>query len=458
MSKSHDQAMHFIYQQVLARLLEHMSQAQRASLQLLIQRLVVAAGGLERIGEFTLLLLDAGDRRSAHALACLRAAQLSIATRSPCTFSLRVAVARVAGVGGHALGNCERSYAALFLHDDPRVQLLMVEQGQVMPFDIRLAQPRLAREREAFLLFGHMTGARPQCLFGSRHQLALADAYSHVLGVDGGASALVCALPAGQRQRYLAWARRCLRQAGQPTGWPLQGCARTLAAGLSHLHHAVQGQLLGTEPVCAVTHHCFLAAAPLQVIAVDELLQDLAAPQRLDAMLGHREGWADGVSALEAWADPALVAHLLGLRGEYFSRRSYAQGFDGHVWRIGSAEPTVDTPGWETVRAEASVYFEEALGLRDQQLACLLYAPFVARGQRLEYYLRRCHPAMRVALPYLHRALQGRDCPQVVEQWLVSTSGLGIAQLQRLYRHHPCAGGGSGLLDPLAQRDIGLRR
>lgn len=458
MSKRHDQAMHSIYQQVLARLLDHMSQAQRASLQLLIQRLVVAAGGLEQIGDFTLLLLDAGDRRSAHALACLRAAQLSIATRSRCTFSLRVAVARMTGVGCHALGNCERSFGALFLHDDPRVQLLMIEDGQVMPFDLRRRQPRLAREREAFLLFGHLTAAKPQCLLGSRHQLALADAYSKVLGVNGEASAVVCALPAGERHRYLAWARRCLRHAGLPTGWPLQACARTLAAGLSHLHLDLERQLQGAEVIPTAIRRCTSAAAPLQVIAIDGLLQDIDAPQRLDAMLGHREGWPDGVPALGASSDPALVAHLYGLRGEYVTRRGYEEGFNGYIRGLRATQPPVDTPGSETVRAEAGAYFKQVFALRDPQLACLLYAPFIARGQRLEYYLRRCHPAMRVALPYLHRALQGRECPHAVQQWLVSNSGLSLAQLQRLYRHHPSAGRAIALLAPLAQRDIDLRR
>ncbi|HCP30397.1 MAG TPA: hypothetical protein DIT96_12450, partial [Pseudomonas sp.] len=86
MTAIHDQAMHHIYRQVLERLLNHMSQSQRASLQLLIQRLLIAAGGAEYIGTFRVLALHGNDRRSARLLAMLRAAQLSIATRGPVTF------------------------------------------------------------------------------------------------------------------------------------------------------------------------------------------------------------------------------------------------------------------------------------------------------------------------------------------------------------------------------------
>lgn len=73
MSNIHDQAMHYIYQQVLERLLAHMSQPQRASLQLLIQRLLLAAGGPDYIGTFRLLVVQGADTRSTRLLAiCAR--------------------------------------------------------------------------------------------------------------------------------------------------------------------------------------------------------------------------------------------------------------------------------------------------------------------------------------------------------------------------------------------------
>lgn len=122
MSIVHDQAMHFIYQQVLERLLNHMSKEQRASLQLLIQRLLVAAGGPEYIGTFRLLVVQGADRRSARLLAILRAAQLSIALRAPVTFKLRVLVTCLPATSSALLEQHERSFNALFMHDDPRAQ------------------------------------------------------------------------------------------------------------------------------------------------------------------------------------------------------------------------------------------------------------------------------------------------------------------------------------------------
>lgn len=91
MSAIHDQAMNYVYQQVLHRLLGYFTRAERTALQLFIQRLVVAAGGVERIGECKVLVVHTGSRDSSYTLAFLRAAQLSIAGRAPATFNLRVA-------------------------------------------------------------------------------------------------------------------------------------------------------------------------------------------------------------------------------------------------------------------------------------------------------------------------------------------------------------------------------
>src|SRR3982751_5321081 len=114
MSTIHDQAMNYVYQQVLQRLLSFFSRAERTALQLLIQRLAVAAGGMENIGHFKVLVNQSGSRDSCYTLALLRAAQLTIAGRSPATFQLRVANLRWNGSSQVSLQNMHRSYSALF--------------------------------------------------------------------------------------------------------------------------------------------------------------------------------------------------------------------------------------------------------------------------------------------------------------------------------------------------------
>ena len=44
---------------------------------------------------------------------------------------------------------------------------------------------------------------------------------------------------------------------------------------------------------------------------------------------------------------------------------------------------------------------------------------------------------MLVALPELHKALQGKPAADILHQWLVDTSGLPLPLLQHLYRKRP---------------------
>ena len=108
MSNIHEQALEYVYTQVLDHLMGHMSQALRASMQLLIQRLMVAAGGVDCLGQFQLLVIHGADRDSALLLSTLRAAQLTIAQRAPQTFRLKVLVASLpaASVSPGAALNC----------------------------------------------------------------------------------------------------------------------------------------------------------------------------------------------------------------------------------------------------------------------------------------------------------------------------------------------------------------
>lgn len=84
-------------------------------------------------------------------------------------------------------------------------------------------------------------------------------------------------------------------------------------------------------------------------------------------------------------------------------------------------------------RAQATAEAQTSLGLNETQLVCMVFAPFVERGAGLEHFLRCCHPGMLVAMPDLHKAMQGATVADQVAQWMVDVSGLSIDMLGRLY-------------------------
>ncbi|MFV3290496.1 hypothetical protein ACNFBR_17325 [Pseudomonas sp. NY11955] len=444
MTAIHDQAMHYIYQQVLERLLSHMSQAQRASLQLLIQRLLVAAGGPEYIGSFRLQILQGSDRQSLRLLAMLRAAQLSIALRAPATFQLRVLAVSLPVAGSTTLEANERSFSALFMQDDPRVDLQMIEGGTVVPFSRppSAAPERWLQARDAMLMFGHLVDARPEALLGSRLHLELAGAVAFALQAEAPADALVTVIPAFQRRRYLAWARRTLRLAGERGPYGVHQCLAALAHGLGRLHCTVSGAQGGlVEPT--------LGAAPegatVRLIALDDLLPHLLEEQQLDAMLGCGFETASDALPLAEFVNSLATAQL-------------------HELHARTLEPQASRPalrltgqvGGSKQRDAHQLQLGKAYGINQTQLVCLLFSPFARQGKNLERFLQYRHADMLVALPYLHRALQGKPCPDAVKAWLVNTSGLPLARLRMIYAGQlPLAAW--RLLDNLAHRDVHLR-
>lgn len=444
MTAIHDQAMHYIYQQVLERLLSHMSQAQRASLQLLIQRLLVAAGGPEYIGTFRLLVLQGNERRSARLLAMLRAAQLSIAQRAPVTFQLRVLVVSLPAAASATLESHERCFNALFMQDDPRVQLQMIEGREVVPFSRHpyAGSERWLLARDAMLMFGHLVDARPEALLGSRLHLELAGAVGFALQAQAPADVLVTAIPARQRRRYLAWARRSLRLAGERGAHVVHQCLAALAQGLSRLHGSV-GVPLGASagPASGAAPQ----GTPVRVIAIDDLLPPLLEEQQLDLMLGCCFEAGQDTWPLAAFVEPLLPAQLHELRARSLQPQASRQ-----------ALRLAGQPDGNKRREAHQLQFGKAYGISQIQLVCLLFSPFARQGKNLERFLQCRHADMLVALPYLHRALQGKPCPDAVKNWLVNTSGLPLGQLRMIYDGRmPLAAW--RLMSHLARRDVQLR-
>ncbi|MBA6139792.1 MULTISPECIES: hypothetical protein [Pseudomonas] len=442
MTAIHDQAMHYVYEQVLERLLSHMSQSQRASLQLLIQRLLVAAGGLEYIGTFRLQVLQGGDRNSARLLAMLRAAQLSIALRAPVTFQLRVLVVSLPVADSARLDAHERSFSALFMQDDLRVQLQMIEGGAVVPFRRQpSARPeRWALAKDALLMFGHLVDARPEALLGSRLHLELAGAIGFALQAQAPADALVTAIPGAQRRRYLAWARRSLRLSGERGPYAMHQCLAVLAQGLGRLHGLVGGAPTSQPALGDATER-----EMVRLIALDDLLPYVVEAQPLDSMLAFSIENAPNAWPLSAFVDPQAAVQLHELR---------ARSLDPQ-----SSRPALRLAGQSGGSKQHEMHQSQLgkiYGINQTQLVCLLFSPFARQGKNLERFLQCRHADMLVALPYLHRALQGKPCPDAVKAWLVNTSGLPLVQLRAIYSGQlPLTAW--RLLNNLARRDVHLR-
>ncbi|MFJ4193324.1 hypothetical protein [Pseudomonas sp. NPDC089534] len=457
MSTIHDQAMNYVYQQVLQRLLSFFSRAERTALQLLIQRLVVAAGGGERIGEFKVLVIQTGTRDSCYALAMLRAAQLSIAGRAPATFQLRVATLRYDGNGVAALENMHRSYGALFLYDDPRVELLMVDHREVLPFDHQapITESGSEANRINLLMVGHRRAWGEALELWDDRYLATAEFYGQIARWSNGVDVLAGCDSAARQKRFIDGLGRAVRKVGIGPLAANAGSYEQLFSLLDGLDGDCYRRLY-TEPermpwrpegqfeACRRT--LFIDIHDILVAKLDERWP------LLSEFLGFQsDEWTQALFEDE-WQDPLVDAYLCGLEAEFVEGLGYGAGVQAYVQRSLAAmrrrqvpEPVCEylvatfgkPQGFEEQRKQALVSLQARFGLTESQIVCLLFAPFIDGGAGLERFLRSCHPGMLVAMPDLHRAMQGLHAPEQVLQWMTEVSGLPVRLIGRLYAMEP---------------------
>ncbi|MHC8314403.1 hypothetical protein [Pseudomonas sp. LB3P31] len=457
MTSIHDQAMNHVYQQILQRLLGFFSRAERTALQLLIQRLVVAAGGMECLANYKVLVIQTGSRDSCYTLALLRAAQLSIAGRAPTTFQLRVASLQQNGVSAMALDNIHNSYSALFLYDDPRVEVLMVDNREVLPFSQSTPMCEAGREvnRLNTLMVGHRrTGEHALDLWDNGF-LATGDFYGQIARWDGGVDVLVSSETPRQQKQFLDGLKRATAKAGfLPSQQPETGY-EDLFALLDELggecYQGFQPELI--QPQWRPADKFEICRRTTFVDIHDMLVSNLEERwPLLTEFLGFQpDGLMAQVSDNE-FVSLEVSAHLRGLQACFMHGGSYDSGVAEFHQRVlvmmrrkqlpermcQQAEEVFGKRQMQAEqRAQASAETQRNLGLSEAQLVCLLFAPFVNRGAGLERFLRHCHPGMLVGMPDLHRAMQGQTVPEQVLQWMVDVSGIPVELIGKLYRMEP---------------------
>jgi hypothetical protein len=456
MTALHQQAMTLVYRQVLNKLLASFSPSQRAAVRFLTQRLLMAAGGYHRVGRLKLLLAYGGGKESTHALTLLRAAQLNLAAGAGTTFKLRVATALHPDLTPAALSNIQRCFEVLVLQGDPRVELLMVDGHFVGPFNAR--QPVSAatthQYRQSLLLRSHLAGWHVLASFRTHCYLSLAQLYRQAIVWDGGVDAVIVSDSRQEQRDFIRWGMRRAYQERLAAGKR----GRWRDAGLLEVYEQL-GRLYHQRLHARNRHHGpkLGPAARVRFISLHDLYAGDATDywQVLANTLGLNFAQPLFSFSESGCAHPSLLMHLHALRCQYLLGRNYDHGL-GRCMRLAAAvmehkgmprrlirQATAarhEASGRAALRQAANTHAQQAFGLSEAQLVCLLFAPVVGQGARLESFLNHCYPSMRLALPLLHRALQGREAPSQITQWLVEITGLELPALQRVYRTSLAAG------------------
>lgn len=453
MNNFHEQAMSFVYQQVLHRLLGFLSRPERIALQLLIQRLLVAAGGVDRIGRYRVMVVHEGGKESTYSLAFLRAAQLSIAARMPHTFELRIAVLCQPRVTVGVMERIQTQCAELFMYEDRRVELLLVDDAGVRQLHkpVALERPIGVMERAQVLMSGHLSQGDARATFFYADLLSRAGLFSQACAWGGQVNALIDRRPPTHLGQYMAWIQQvaCQRGHAQSTvaqegfAGTIQLCSRLADDYKEWLRLSPPGSAaLDREPV-----------TDFNVINVFDCLSSEVQVLHSEVLM-----FVEGITSIQPLdieepqvAVVIVTAHVQGLRGMWQHGVEYSAGvaaylqhatqenqhnerFKGQLIKhLRAAFNTAKKIG--KLRLIATQYLDELYGLNDEHLRCLIYSPFVSQGRALNDFLQQCYPEKLHLCASLEQLLMDPAPSTTLEaRWLESLSGLPLASLQALYR------------------------
>ncbi|ASF08258.1 hypothetical protein NBRGN_020_00090 [Nocardia brasiliensis NBRC 14402] len=417
-------------------------------------KLVEAAGGVDRLDGYKVMVAYGGGKDSTYVVAFVRAVQLHLQLAHGSTFLMRVANMRHAGVVGAVMENIDRVYSALGLLTDKRAELLTIDHTEIRRFrvDLPLPDKLVAINRLDVLMNGHRSAGDGRPTFCNSCNLAVADFYGRAAWWQGGVDAIMTGDSRREQALYAAWILRLAKGIGidvQRKGMTFQDLLQALrGVGDAYFH-----ELFGAAEQEPAEREVAVGDRSVQPTFVS--IYDLVSYRVHDHwdlivdFLGFRfDDLAFSFTESDC-ANPTLMAHLRGLRVQYVEGRTYQAGiteyleFAATMMRkkempdqlIELALARYDSPEKIVERREvAAAFAEKAFGLGEDALVALVFSPFTNEGARLAEFVERCHPERLGDVPALHAVLRGESGDDRAAAWLTEVSGLSVAHLRTLYR------------------------
>ncbi|WP_229075211.1 hypothetical protein [Actinoplanes sp. DH11] len=400
------------------------------------------------------MLAFGGGKDSSYMVAFVRFVQLLLLERRCRTVRLRIITNRHAGMPKPVLDNIDRVYEALALYDDSDVDLLLIDGTEISEFhpDRPIPAALVQRNRLDLLMAGHRCYGDGRPTFCNACNFSMVSAFGIGAGYNKGAHLVVTGDSPQEARMYLAWVNRLTRKLGIDRPGPRDFDSFVEATGrISDRHFAdIYGAPGSPYPWPVPTSG--QPSPELFSIYEDTSYESGAHWPVLTEVLGFV--FDDLVFSFTEsdCANPALMAHLRGLRAETVMGLEYETGVGEYVEFATALMRTKDFPehlvsmvrnryateaGVKAMRARVDAYAHEVFGLTEQHLVCLVNSPFTERGRHLERYLRSGHARLPMSeLGAVHRLLDSQDA--VTDGRLLAelerNSGLELRWLRVLYR------------------------
>ena len=426
------------------------------------------------------LAMFGGGKDSTFMTAAARYIHLYFEHRYGETFVLRVASNRHSGMTTAVTKNIDRVYRGLGMYDDPGVELLMVNGTSISAFDPTERHVRSLRIRDRLdvLMSGHRCQGDARPTFCNRCNLSMENSVALAIGFGAPADVVLTGDSPLEQRRYLAWVRTVTRKMGNA---PAQGNPglRTFLLDLEQINRHLATNIYGPGACEVDAHHIAVEAVrtePLFFSVYEDTSYSAGDHWQLLLALGFEFDEIAFAFSESDCGNPALMAHLHGLRNERLLKNSYADGIREYVrfavqlmrrkefpehlvsWILRRYKTSEDIG---RMRALMDRYALENFDLSEAQLVCMVFSPFVEEGKFLFDYLTSEHPGQLSWESQIRDVLAGKheeaDIGKIVN-FLQRISGLDLPHLRRLFqsslvRTRDVNGSGSDLISIILRND-----
>lgn len=431
----------------------YLSPAIIASAQRCAARLLAVLPRTRQPEENRVLLAYGGGKDSSYMVAWVRYIQGLIWQQQGRTFSLRVSTNRHAGMNQSVMENIDRVYQALAMHDDERVECLVVDGLLIRPFSRDLPMPESVRQqnRNDVLMNGHRFRADARSTFCNACNLSMVNSFGLAADYNGGVDLIITGDSPQEQAAYLAWARHLSRLFDAPVADKSRGFSGFLQT-LDGVAGRYFSEVYGADqltPAHRITHQ--LARDPLFFNIYQDTAYEAGAHWALlSDFMGFRFDALMFSFSESDCGNPTLMAHLRGLRAETLLQRSYGEGIREYVrfalaLMVKKEFPPVlidemaaryqDEAAIQRQRQRASAFAREAFDLRDEQLICLIYSPFLGQGAQLGQWLAQQQIPLDEAA--IRDLLDQRSDDLALARQLMQRSGMTLTQMRHCWQSRP---------------------
>lgn len=406
----------------------------------------------DKLSKNTVMVAYGGGKDSAYTTAFMRAVHLAMAERfGGETFRLVIVTMRHSGMPFVVMQNIHRTYQALGVYDDPMTELLLIEREEVRPFDLHAPMPHLLIDfnRTDLLMAGHQSYGDGRTSFCNACNFNVANFFG-VAARHCGVDLIVTGDSPDEQRDYAVWINKLAHKTGQePSGdATFKGTLKVLdgisQAYFKEIHGAGHAHRLADRRVT------WDVSETLTFFSIYDYT-DYASGAHW-ALLTDFLGFVFDELAFSFTesdcANPALMAHLRGLRTERVYGRGYREGIDQYTEFAIELMEHKDFPehlievikkryatdeGVTHMRDLVEGYARDTFGLTTEQLVCMVFSPFAGQCAGLHNYLSAEQPDLAPREGEIRALLKdGGIESQELAIRLERISGLSLTDLRQL--------------------------